>query len=352
MAPLHHQQRQRCTLALAVALLCGIAAFPILAAEGKVTPMKLKHSTTGMALTASSKCLWLHRQHEEYEPLSFCPDRTLAHDPVHEGSFSMCAPFLPRRCVTRTPANYTPPPSQTEYRHNPPSDNVYRSELAPHHTFDQLEHRVTGDCITCWRFAIERKRWDHFIDDIEHTIGFPFRNSPIRNVLDFGAGSGGFLSAMMDRGVFGLGFARGWQDLPYLETAAARGAMVMHMDFRQQIPMTAGAVDMIHCSWLFNILSDFTEMERVMIEWDRLVRPDGLIVQNGFRSETREKFDSALAHIHKVATFLQWKLLAWREVEVCVGWVGWVGGWVCVCERERERECVCVCECVYVRVCM
>ena len=100
-------------------------------------------------------------------------------------------------------------------------------------------------------------------------------------------------------------------DLPYLETAAARGALIMHMDFRQRIPMASGAVDMVHCSWLFNVLESHEEMERVLMEWDRLVRPGGLIVQHGFRSKSEQVFSDASAHIRRVATFLQWDIVSW-----------------------------------------
>jgi SAM-dependent methyltransferase len=142
--------------------------------------------------------------------------------------------------------------------------------------------------------------------------GFKFANGPIRTVIDFGCGVGGFLAAVADRGVLGIGFARNWRKLPFLETAAARGVLAMHMDFRNHVPMVTGAVDMVHCSWLMNILSTQDEIEAILMEWDRLVRPGGFIVQYGFRNSDRGVFESSLAIIRRTTRRMMWKQLHWE----------------------------------------
>lgn len=260
---------------------------------------------------ASAKCHALLQQFENYKDYEFCPETTLGNLPAHEGAFSGCPTFPQRRCVQRTPDKFIQAPNQTAYRHNPPSANVRRSPNMPYQEFSSLAARKTGDCVTCWRFAVERQRWNVFIDMIESKIGVKFAKSAVRTVLDFGAGSGGFLSAMMDRGVIGIGFARNWADLPYLETAAARGALVMHMDFRRHIPMAPGAVDMVHCSWLMNVLDTREEIESVLLEWDRLVRPGGYIVQHGFRAKNEETFTIFVNVIENLTKMLSWDMLEW-----------------------------------------
>ncbi len=81
----------------------------------------------------------------------------------------------------------------------------------------------------------------------------------------------------------------------------------MHMDFRNHVPMAAGAVDMVHCSWLMNIITTQEEIVAMLMEWDRLVRPGGYIVQYGFRSINDNSFMEALATITRVAKLLRWE---------------------------------------------
>lgn len=269
--------------------------------------------SVAVPVVASPKCASLLHQHETYNDYDFCPDSMLGAAPVHEGSFANCPSFPQRRCVSHTPQFFKVAPNTTAFRHSPPSSNVFRSASTPYPEFSELAARASGDCMSCWQFASERVRWSAFINMVENTIGFKFLNSPVRTVLDFGAGSGGFLSGMLDRGVIGIGFARNWGNLPYLETAAARGALIMHMDFRRHVPMASGAVDMVHCSWAMNLLSMREEIEAVLMEWDRLVRPGGYIVQHGFRAKDNETFRILSHVVERVARLLQWEMLRWSD---------------------------------------
>jgi SAM-dependent methyltransferase len=251
--------------------------------------------------------------HNNFEPEQFCPDLLAEATGAHISSFFHC-PTLPQRtCIERTPNDFIAPGSNQEnFRHHPPSQNVrFNTKNSRFADFASLEARTDGDCVTCWRFSEEQLRWMRFLDFIERTANISFYKGPVRTAIDFGCGSGGFLAALADRGVLGLGFARNWGHLPYLETAAARGVIAMHMDFRNHVPMVSGAVDMVHCSWLMNILSTKVEITAILIEWDRLVRPGGYIVQHGFRNSDPNKFTELLGEIKRVARLLGWKELHW-----------------------------------------
>jgi SAM-dependent methyltransferase len=259
-------------------------------------------------------CAYTARKHNDYEPYSFCPDLLTESTGAHTATFYQCSPLPQRRCVQQMPDNFIVPTNQYAFRHNPPSNNVRLSMPdARFRDFSGFAARHNEDCETCWRFGEERVRWNKFLNTIERLCGFKFVGGPIRTALDFGAGAGGFLSALADRGVMGLGFARNWRKLPYLETAAARGVLVMHMDFRNHVPMGPGAVDLVHCSWLMNILSKQDDIEAILMEWDRLVRPGGYIVQYGFRSSDETTFNVALMTIRRIAAFLKWTEVYWRS---------------------------------------
>ena len=259
-------------------------------------------------------CILEYNLHKNYTAFDHCPDVLDESAGALKASFFRCSPPPQRRCIHRIPDNFVPPVDQVSYRHHPPTTNVrLNTQDAMYPDFSALAARKAGDCVTCWRFEEERVRWSNFLDFIERVSGFKFANGPIRTVIDFGCGVGGFLAAVADRGVLGIGFARNWRKLPFLETAAARGVLAMHMDFRNHVPMVTGAVDMVHCSWLMNILSKQDEIEAILMEWDRLVRPGGYIVQYGFRNSDPNKFTELLGEIKRVARLLGWKELHWEQ---------------------------------------
>ncbi len=265
----------------------------------------------------SETCAYANRLHADIKPYELCPDVLTEQTGSHYAAFNKCRPLPHRLCVSHIPDSFILPRNKEEFRHNPPSENVRLSMPGSRFPdFKGFAAREKEDCVTCWRFEEERARWSKFLNFIERMCGFSFNSGPIRTVLDFGCGSGGFLSALADRGVFGLGFARNWEKLPYLETAAARGVMAMHMDFRNTLPMVNGAVDMVHCSWLMNILETREEIEGVLMEWDRLVRPGGFIVQYGFRALTEAKFNEAVKIIRRVANLMRWSEIRWHSKKV------------------------------------
>jgi SAM-dependent methyltransferase len=266
-----------------------------------------------------ANCDFALRVHRKYKPFGFCEDVLTEQTGAHIASFYQCPPLPQRQCVTQIPDSYVVPPNAVAFRHNPPSENVRLSSPGSRFpNFVGFANRQNEDCVTCWRFKEEQARWSKFLDFLERACGITFQSGPVRTALDFGCGAGGFLSALADRGVVGLGFARNWRKLPYLETAGARGVLVMHMDFRNQIPMATGAVDMVHCSWLMNILSNQDEIAAILLEWDRLVRPGGFIVQYGFRSKDVLTFGSSISTIRRVASLLRWRQLHWSVNKVLV----------------------------------
>ena len=121
---------------------------------------------------------------------------------------------------------------------------------------------IPMDCLWCWNYTYQTSLWSKYVDTIEKTVGFTFSKGPIRTVLEFGCGSGGFLGEMAVRGVQGICTARevarsdgGESYLPYLRTVAARGLIAMHVSITSHQPFLSNSFDFIHCSWVLAYVS-------------------------------------------------------------------------------------------------
>ena len=123
---------------------------------------------------------------------------------------------------------------------------------------DRSKHSlVPRDCLECWDYAQTSKYWAMHVNSIEAAVGFKFSEGPVRTVLEFGCGSGGFLGEMAVRGVTGICTAREVTNkygsetyLPYLRTVAARGLIAMHVSITSHQPFLSNSFDFIHCSWV------------------------------------------------------------------------------------------------------
>eukprot|EP01036_Dinobryon_divergens_P029413 gene29413-38507_t len=185
---------------------------------------------------------------------------------------------------------------------------------------------IPMDCLKCWNYTDQRIMWSTYVKSIEKTVGFQFLNGPVRTVLEFGCGSGGFLGEMAVRGVTGICTAREVPNakgsetyLPYLRTVAARGLIAMHVSITTHQPFLSNSFDFIHCSWVLAYVSPTPRMySQIFIEWDRLLTPGGLIVQRG--AWCKRKANPAMLKLfsysrYLLETVLQWTILDWTIVE-------------------------------------
>jgi len=105
----------------------------------------------------------------------------------------------------------------------------------------------------------------------------------IRIGLDAG-GTGSFAAKMAQHGVTIVTTAMNTETLPdkemglpYMETIAQRGLVPLHVPHKARQPFFDGTLDIIHN---INSVKYFTpsEFEELLFEWDRILRPGGLVV--------------------------------------------------------------------------
>lgn len=144
--------------------------------------------------------------------------------------------------------------------------------------------------------------------------------------MEFGCGSGGFLAEMFARGVMGICTAKdiskdqgATSQLPYLRTVAARGLLAMHISITDHQPFLSNTFNFIHCSWVLAYVEQSPEVyTSILIEWDRLLTPGGLVVQQGAWSPKKNAGDTEVLWEYVkylLQNVLQWSMITW-EVEV------------------------------------
>eukprot|EP01137_Pigoraptor_chileana_P033939 Opistho-2@25712 len=154
--------------------------------------------------------------------------------------------------------------------------------------FTALAERPPGsDCITCFMFDVDRRRWTQDIQDDwigQQSLPLKRGGSPvIRTALDIGGGAGGLASVLgVDYNVHTLVIAKDWKGLPYLHTAAARGVHTIQVNALQRLPMMDGAVDFVHSAWLINVVESTRQFANTLYEWERVCRPGGYVMITGF----------------------------------------------------------------------
>jgi len=263
----------------------------------------LAHSTAKLHKSVQR---FLH-EYENYIPFGTCPSQTGRRtNLLNEIYFSADGVIpQPRLCVTRLPEHYIPPRSDVLKEGNLPDASLQELQLSK-------------ECQHCWDFEHERKRWATYVDALPRLLGSVAfgPQGDVRNVLEVGCGTGGFLIAMAERRVHGICLA--YENLPFVQTVSARGFIAAHISTERALPFTSHSFDLVHAHWIMAYLGTEPEnLSRVLLEWDRITRPGGYIVQRGFwhgslaRAENNTR--AAWAHVKQLSEFLSWHVLEWSE---------------------------------------
>jgi ubiquinone/menaquinone biosynthesis C-methylase UbiE len=179
--------------------------------------------------------------------------------------------------------------------------------------------QASKECQGCWNFASESKRWLDYVRELPAKLGVDVSFGPtgtVRNVMEVGCGTGGFLLAMSKLGVNGMCIA--YENMPFVQTANTRGLIAAHMSTERALPFPSHSFDLVHAHWMMAYLDmELDNIARVMFEWDRIVRPSGYIVQRGFwhGNVTFADFNthSKWRFVKHLARHLSWNILEWAE---------------------------------------
>eukprot|EP00897_Mesotaenium_endlicherianum_P006149 jgi/Mesen1/5562/ME000280S04680 len=106
------------------------------------------------------------------------------------------------------------------------------------------------------------------------------KNGSIRVGLDVAGGSGSFAARMAELRVTIATSGRNY-GLPLMETVALRGLLPLYVPYRTRLPFFDNTLDLVHVGAPLGELRAPAELGVVFFEWDRVVRPGGILWLQG-----------------------------------------------------------------------
>ncbi|WJX86898.1 hypothetical protein P8452_69146 [Trifolium repens] len=208
-----------------------------------------------------------------------------------------CDPLPRRRCFSRAPKLYHKPFPIKESMWKLPDDrNVrwsqYRCKNFTCLASNNNTRKGFFKCADCFNLTDhEMPRWirlnddsisnqtseaDFFIDDV---LGIKL--GEIRIGLDFSVGTGTFAARMKE---FNVTIVSATINLgaPFSEMIALRGLVPLYLTINQRLPFFDNTLDLIHTTRFLDGWIDFVLLDFVLYDWDRVLRPGGLLWIDSF----------------------------------------------------------------------
>ncbi|KNA19514.1 hypothetical protein SOVF_061070 [Spinacia oleracea] len=167
-----------------------------------------------------------------------------------------------------------------------------------HHLPDRLQ-TIQMDAFAARKELVkaESKYWKEIIQSYIHA--FRWRELKIRNVMDMRAGFGGFVAALHEHDlncwVMNVVPVSGFNTLPVIYDRGLLG--VMH-DWCEAFDTYPRTYDLLHASGLFSTERKRCNVSTIMLEMDRILRPEGIVY-------IRDSI-SVLDELQELATAMSW----------------------------------------------
>jgi len=233
--------------------------------------------------TIGHACVLYKKELEEYMGYdigSYCNDDwNIAQKLMVNG----CDPLPRRRCLTRASKVYQKPYSINESMWRLPDDRNVRWSNYQCRNFECLSSknpkRGYSKCTGCFEMEKEKLKWvtnsslhvDFLINDV-----LAIKPGLIRIGLDFGFGTGSFAARMREHNVTIVSTALNL-GAPFNEIIALRGLIPLHVTLNQRLPFFDNTMDLIHTTGFMDGWIDLLLMDFILFDWDRILRPGGLL---------------------------------------------------------------------------
>ncbi|CAM8890162.1 unnamed protein product [Rhodiola kirilowii] len=206
-----------------------------------------------------------------------------------------CDPLPRRRCLSRAPKLYDKPFPINDSMWKLPDDRNVRWSQYRCKNFSCLASSTSvkgffkcADCFNLDRH--EKPRWmEKVITDPSSNTSSDFlisevlvlKDGEIRIGLDFSVGTGTFAARMRE---FNITIVSASINLgaPFNEMIALRGLILLYLTVNQRLPFFDNTLDLIHTTRFFDGWIDLVLLDFIMFDWDRVLRPGGLLWIDSF----------------------------------------------------------------------
>lgn len=206
-----------------------------------------------------------------------------------------CDPLPRRRCFSRAPQLYSRPFSINESMWKLPDNRNVRWSQYRCKNFTCLASNATHKgffkCADCFNLSDhEMPRWITHVDidpitnltaDFLVPEVLDIKPGEIRIGLDFSIGTGTFAARMREfnvtvvSAIINLG-------APFSEMIALRGLVPLYLTINQRLPFFDNTLDLIHTTRFLDGWIDFVLLDFILYDWDRVLRPGGLLWIDSF----------------------------------------------------------------------
>ncbi|KAK9280343.1 hypothetical protein L1049_014031 [Liquidambar formosana] len=206
-----------------------------------------------------------------------------------------CDPLPRRRCFSRAPKLYSKPFPINESMWKLPDNRNVRWSQYRCKNFNCLASNSTRKgffkCADCFNLTDhEMPRWIKHVNldpNLNLTSDFlipevlDIKPGEIRVGLDFSVGTGTFAARMRD---FNITIVSATINLgaPFNEMIALRGLVPLYLTINQRLPFFDNTLDLIHTTRFLDGWIDFILLDFVLYDWDRILRPGGLLWIDSF----------------------------------------------------------------------
>ncbi|XP_062090552.1 probable methyltransferase At1g29790 [Humulus lupulus] len=228
-------------------------------------------------------------EYMDYDVGDFCNDDwKLAQKLMVHG----CDPLPRRRCFSRAPQLYDKPFPIEESMWKLPNNRNVRWSQYRCKNFTCLAANSTGKgffkCADCFDLSNhEMPRWVKLENPNENTSDFlahqvlELKPGEIRIGLDFSVGTGTFAARMRELNVTIVTATINF-GAPFSEMIALRGLVPLYLTINQRLPFFENTLDLIHTTRFLDGWIDFVLLDFVLYDWDRVLRPGGLLWIDSF----------------------------------------------------------------------
>ncbi|KAG0490265.1 hypothetical protein HPP92_007128 [Vanilla planifolia] len=134
-------------------------------------------------------------------------------------------------------------------------------------------HGITADS-----FLQNVELWKKRIGYYKNLIPQLGQKGRYRNLLDMNAKLGGFAAALVDEPVWVMNVVPVATDIRTLGVVYERGLIGTYQDWCEAMSTYPRTYDLLHADSLFTVYEDRCEMENILLEMDRILRPEGTVI--------------------------------------------------------------------------